>query len=114
MRRSTRTPKLPIPVWCPSEEKDHMVRQISALYLFLLLKFGLDFPNFKGYEFPIIAMAVISLVQWALLVSIVTVLGGWLWNRICSAPAEWLADLALLGQVRKQKLRGTAVVCGGR
>ncbi|KAF8189433.1 hypothetical protein K438DRAFT_1832578 [Mycena galopus ATCC 62051] len=38
---------------------------------------------------------------------------GIVWQKVCKSPPEWIAELDILGQPRKQKLLGTAVVCGG-
>ncbi|KAJ6544473.1 hypothetical protein B0H19DRAFT_1267731 [Mycena capillaripes] len=35
------------------------------------------------------------------------------WQKVCTSPAEWIKELDVLGQPRKKKLLGTAVVCGG-
>jgi hypothetical protein len=39
---------------------------------------------------------------------------GIAWQKVCRSPPEWIKELDALGQPRKQKLLGTAVVCGGR
>ncbi|KAJ6527370.1 hypothetical protein B0H19DRAFT_1275184 [Mycena capillaripes] len=36
-----------------------------------------------------------------------------IWQKVCKSPPEWIEELDALGQPRKQKLLGTAVVCGG-
>ncbi|KAJ7362281.1 hypothetical protein DFH08DRAFT_1024261 [Mycena albidolilacea] len=38
---------------------------------------------------------------------------GIVWQKVCSSPPEWIKELDMMGQPRKQKLFGTAVVCGG-
>ncbi|KAJ7930896.1 hypothetical protein B0H13DRAFT_1960599 [Mycena leptocephala] len=38
---------------------------------------------------------------------------GIAWQKVCRSPPEWIKELDALGQPRKQKLLGTAVVCGG-
>jgi dolichyl-phosphate-mannose--protein O-mannosyl transferase len=41
-------------------------------------------------------------------------ISGFVWQKFCTSPAKWIKELDLLGQPGKQKLGGTAVVCGGR
>ncbi|KAJ7282835.1 hypothetical protein C8J57DRAFT_1499798 [Mycena rebaudengoi] len=50
---------------------------------------------------------------WLAAACILFIALGFLWHRVCTAPVDWVAELALLGQPRKQKLPGTVVVCGG-
>ncbi|KAF7328344.1 hypothetical protein MVEN_02549900 [Mycena venus] len=39
---------------------------------------------------------------------------GIVWHKLCTSPPQWIKELDALGQPRKkQKLVGTAVVCGG-
>ncbi|KAJ7122267.1 hypothetical protein C8R44DRAFT_785898 [Mycena epipterygia] len=38
---------------------------------------------------------------------------GILWQKLCKSRAVWMTQLDILGQPRKQKLPGTAIVCGG-
>ncbi|KAF7342313.1 hypothetical protein MVEN_01819700 [Mycena venus] len=39
---------------------------------------------------------------------------GIAWHKHCTSPPEWIKELEVLGRPRKEKLDGTAVVCGGR
>ncbi|KAJ7083481.1 hypothetical protein C8R44DRAFT_753495 [Mycena epipterygia] len=35
------------------------------------------------------------------------------WQKFCKSSPPWIAHLHLLGQPRKHKLKGTAIICGG-
>ncbi|KAJ6538109.1 hypothetical protein B0H19DRAFT_1270473 [Mycena capillaripes] len=48
------------------------------------------------------------------LTACVLLISGIIWQRVCTSSPEWIEELDSLGQPRKQKLSGTAVVCGGR
>ncbi|KAF7359652.1 hypothetical protein MVEN_00689300 [Mycena venus] len=41
------------------------------------------------------------------------VVSGVVWHKVCTSPPPWIKELDALGQPRKQKLAGAAVVCGG-
>ncbi|KAJ7633705.1 hypothetical protein B0H17DRAFT_1108034 [Mycena rosella] len=54
-----------------------------------------------------------SLGQWlasAVFLLVVCITG---WQKFCKSPPAWIKELSLLGQPRKHKLPGTAVICGG-
>ncbi|KAJ7131881.1 hypothetical protein C8R43DRAFT_655911 [Mycena crocata] len=38
---------------------------------------------------------------------------GIAWQKLCNAPPAWMKELDILGQPRKRRLPGTAIVCGG-
>ncbi|KAJ7086215.1 hypothetical protein C8R44DRAFT_893670 [Mycena epipterygia] len=38
---------------------------------------------------------------------------GILWQKLCKSRPVWIKELDFLGQPRKQKLPGTAIICGG-
>ncbi|KAJ7615031.1 hypothetical protein DFH06DRAFT_1240398, partial [Mycena polygramma] len=49
----------------------------------------------------------------ALLGASVLLAAGIFWQKVCRFPPPWIKELDTLGQPRKNKLPGTAVVCGG-
>ncbi|KAJ7073469.1 hypothetical protein B0H15DRAFT_61517 [Mycena belliarum] len=54
-----------------------------------------------------------SSIQLCAATTILCILAGIGWQKFCKARSQWMEDLELLGRPRKQKLHGTAVVCGG-
>ncbi|KAK6977447.1 hypothetical protein R3P38DRAFT_3295319 [Favolaschia claudopus] len=43
----------------------------------------------------------------------VVLLSGYVWQKFCKSQPPWSKEIAALGQPRKKRLSGTAVVCGG-
>ncbi|KAJ6617878.1 hypothetical protein B0H10DRAFT_2032034 [Mycena sp. CBHHK59/15] len=35
------------------------------------------------------------------------------WQKLCKSPPTWIKELHSLGQTRKHKFPGTAIICGG-
>ncbi|KAF8151934.1 hypothetical protein K438DRAFT_1864784 [Mycena galopus ATCC 62051] len=51
--------------------------------------------------------------MWPTVAAAVLLTLGVTWQKFCQSPAPWIKELDNLGQPRKKKLPGTAVVCGG-
>ncbi|KAJ7451071.1 hypothetical protein FB451DRAFT_1284592 [Mycena latifolia] len=71
-------------------------------------------PVHWAYAYVLLPMTGISPPSiWLASAACIFLTSGIVWQKLCKSRPGWIKELDALGRPRKQKLHGTAVVCGG-